>query len=206
MGPRKLIALMLFVSCFAGSEVLSQEEPPAEAISYSNPFDALEGFWEVRLGYRTRNDPYERDLSLGETRLQLEWQSGGDETFFRICGNMVDDYLAYRDGRRPVRLEQGVGFFDLREFYLSFAPIDPLEIRAGRQILDWGTGDLLFINDLFPKDWNSFYLGRDESFLRAPSDALKSVIRTEFADLDLVFTPRFDADRHLDARRLSYYN
>ncbi|MFW6031595.1 MAG: hypothetical protein ACOC9T_03300, partial [Myxococcota bacterium] len=32
-----------------------------------------------------------------------------------------------------------------------------------------GTGDLVFLNDLFPKDWRSFLLGRDLDYLKAPS-------------------------------------
>jgi hypothetical protein len=37
--------------------------------------------------------------------------------------------------------------------------------------LDWA--DLIFINDLFPKDWESFFIGRDTEYLKAPSDAAK---------------------------------
>ena len=79
-------------------------------------------------------------------------------------------------------------------------------ITLGRQILTWGTGDLVFINDLFPKDWVSFFIGRDVEYLKAPSDALKVSAFSGWANLDLVYTPRFDADRFIDGRRLSFFN
>ncbi len=62
-------------------------------------------------------------------------------------------------------------------------------ITLGRQILTWGTGDLVFINDLFPKDWVSFFIGRDVEYLKAPSDALKVSAFSSWANLDLVYTP-----------------
>jgi len=74
---------------------------------------------------------------------------------------------------QDLRLNQGDGWLDLREASMSLRPTDDLDVRLGRQILTWGTGDLVFINDLFPKDWNAFILGRDEDYLKAPSDAFR---------------------------------
>ncbi len=70
-------------------------------------------------------------------------------------------------------LDSGDGAFDLREASLVFSPSADTDVKVGRQILTWGTGDLVFINDLFPKDWVSFFIGRDVEYLKAPSDALK---------------------------------
>jgi hypothetical protein len=81
-----------------------------------------------------------------------------------------------------------------------------MDLKIGRQILTWGTGDLLFINDLFPKDWNSFFIGRDEEYLKAPSDGIRVSLYTKLINLDIVYTPRFDADRFIDGRRISYWN
>ena len=41
-------------------------------------------------------------------------------------------------------------------------------------MLTWGTGDLLFINDLFPKNWKSLAIGRDDEYLKDPSGAVKA--------------------------------
>jgi hypothetical protein len=81
-----------------------------------------------------------------------------------------------------------------------------MDVKVGRQILTWGTGDLRFLNDLFPKDWNAFFIGRDVEYLKAPSDALKVSLFSDLANLDLVYVPRFDADRYVDGRYVSYYN
>ena len=81
-----------------------------------------------------------------------------------------------------------------------------MELKAGRQILTWGTGDYIFINDLFPKDYKSFFTGRDDEYLKAPSDALKTSIYTDAFNLDFVYTPRFNPDRFIDGKGLSYFN
>jgi hypothetical protein len=79
-------------------------------------------------------------------------------------------------------------------------------MKVGRQILTWGTGDLVFINDLFPKDWQSFFIGRDTEYLKAPSDAAKVSLFSDWANLDVVYTPQFDPDRYINGERISYWN
>jgi hypothetical protein len=81
-----------------------------------------------------------------------------------------------------------------------------MDAKFGRQINTWGVGDLLFVNDLFPKDWNAFFIGRDDEYLKAPSDAAKVALFGDWANLDIVYTPRFDSDRFIDGRRVSYWN
>ncbi|MEN8255295.1 MAG: hypothetical protein ABFR33_07480, partial [Verrucomicrobiota bacterium] len=123
---------------------------------------------------------------------------------FSARGDLVYDDLM--DDIEKVDLENGDGFFDLRELNLLFTPVDWADVKVGRQILTWGTGDLLFINDLFPKDWNSFMLGRDEEYLKAPSDALFTSFFPSFASIDVAYMPRMDADRYIDGRRISYWS
>ena len=48
---------------------------------------------------------------------------------------------------------------NLREGYLDVA-YDRWDLRVGRQIITWGVGDLVFINDVFPKDYGAFFAGR----------------------------------------------
>jgi hypothetical protein len=45
--------------------------------------------------------------------------------------------------------------------------------RLGRQVITWGVGDLLFINDTFPKDWVAFFTGQPMQYLKLGSDGLK---------------------------------
>jgi hypothetical protein len=164
----------------------------------------LHGFADGRAGVRTQNDPYEDDRSLTELRLQLDSKTYFDWGEFSARGDLVYDDLATDHGK--VDLENGDGFFDLRELNVLFTPVDWSDVKVGRQILTWGTGDLLFINDLFPKDWNSFLLGRDEEYLKAPSDAIYASFFPSIGSFDVAYTPRFDADRYIDGRRVSYWN
>jgi hypothetical protein len=170
-------------------------------------FDLLEGselhgFIDARGGMRTGDDSYQRDTSLLESRLQLSVEHFGDLIALQLRGDMLYDNVAKH---HTPDFETGEGAFDLREANLTFSPTDIIDVKLGRQILTWGTGDLLFINDLFPKDWQSFFTGRDEEYLKAPSDAMLISLFPEFANINLVYTPRFDSDRHLTGERLSFY-
>ena len=94
----------------------------------------------------------------------------------------------------------------LRELTIGFQPSKSLDIKAGRQILTWGTGDYLFINDLFPKDWQSFFSGRDDQYLKAPSDSLKATWYVQNIAFDAVWTKSFTPDNYLNGERFSFYS
>ncbi|MBN2163828.1 MAG: hypothetical protein JXR25_02950 [Pontiellaceae bacterium] len=174
-------------------------------IQSANALDTeLHGFADARVGARTRKQPTEEDRSLTETRLQLDLLTYLDRATIAARADLVYDDLA--DDGEKVDLENGDGFIDLRELNILFTPVDIMDVKVGRQILTWGTGDLLFINDLFPKDWNSFLLGRDEEYLKAPSDAIFASLFPAIGSIDIAYTPRMDADRYVDGRRLSYWN
>jgi len=166
------------------------------------PFN-LSGFWEARGGTRATNDANERQTSIAETRLQLKLSKSFQRASFNLTSDLIYDNIA---NSHIIHLNSGRGFIDLREANLTFSPASFMDVKAGRQILTWGTGDLLFINDLFPKDWNAFFIGRDEIYLKAPSDAIKTSLFSSWANLDIVYTPQFDADRLIDGRRISYFS
>lgn len=180
---------ILIFLCLAGI-VYACSDAPADGIS---SLVENHGFFETRLGCRTHNDLHEKDFSIAESRLQLE--------LFRSTRKV--DLKVQVDTTADLITEQGDS--DLRQASLFFRPTEWMDIKLGRQILTWGTGDFIFINDLFPKDWNSFFIGRDTDYLKAPSDGAKVSFFTETVNLDLVYTPRFDADRYIDGRYLSYW-
>ncbi|MBN2581769.1 MAG: hypothetical protein JXL80_01785 [Planctomycetes bacterium] len=162
------------------------------------------GFLEMRGGMRTQRDQTQRRMSLGELRLQVdaekEFESGA---ILKLRPDFVFDPVANRD---DLNLEEGRGWLDLREANFAFSPTRWMDVKLGRQILTWGTGDLVFLNDLFPKDWNSFLLGRNVEYLKAPSDAVKTSLYSDLVNFDVVYTPRFDADRYIDGDRVSFWN
>lgn len=163
----------------------------------------LSGFWESRGGVRTGGDAHEKNLSIAETRLQLEFEQHFKAITFNLTSDFIYDHVI---DRQKINLSSGRGWIDLRSANLSFSPASFMDIKVGRQILTWGTGDLLFINDLFPKDWNAFFIGRDEEYLKAPSDVVKASLFSAWANLNIIYAPEFDADRFIDGRRLSYFS
>ena len=84
--------------------------------------------------------------------------------------------------------------------------VPSFELKAGRQILTWGTGDLLFINDLFPKDWQALLTGRPVNYLKAPSNSIKLSNYNRWLTIDLVYTPLFTPDRFVNGSIVEYYD
>ncbi len=170
-----------------------QESPDMDLVDRLPPW--LHGYWETRAGVRVQDDPAQsKDLILGETRVQLELEKSWDQAILEFTGDVYGDAV----------LEEGE--FDLRQLRLTWRPLDSIDIRLGRQILTWGTGDLLFINDMFPKDWQSFFIGRDTEYLKAPSDAVKVGWYNNFLNVELVYTPQFSPDRFITGERISYWD
>ncbi len=166
------------------------------------PF-GLTGFIEARGGMRIIDQPHEKDASIGETRLQVQAEKYAGDFSFRLTTDLLFDPVA---DRYEIDLDEGDGWIDLREAFVSWRATSFMDLKAGRQILTWGTGDLVFLNDLFPKDFDSFFIGRDEEYLKAPSDAVKASFFSDFANIDIVYTPNFDADRFADGARISVFN
>jgi len=186
MAPVKQLALILLLASAAWGGSLRDTLDEL-------PFD-LNGFLDTRAGARTQSDPNPSETaSLGEARLQLDVGYELDWARFRYRTDLVQDWVVNEWG------------LDTRELNVVL-PFDAVDVKLGRQILTWGTGDLLFINDLFPKDWQSFFIGRDDEYLKAPSDAVKVSLFSDLANVDIVYTPKFDPDTAVDGDRLSYWN
>jgi hypothetical protein len=194
---RPVTIAMLLLSLALAPALAGQDEEPKEDLVKAF-LDKLEteyhGFYEVRAGYRLQNDPHEKDMSIMEARYQFDLFSMRDWGDIKVKGDFYGD-----------RVEEK-GVFDLREANIFARPTDTMDVKLGRQVLTWGTGDLLFINDLFPKDWQSFFIGRDVEYLKAPSDAAKISLFMDWANLDIAYTPEFDSDRFISGERISYWH
>jgi len=148
----------------------------------------LHGFVETAGGIRTADSSVQsqEDYTLRETRAQIRLNAYGDgtEAFVRLDA-LQDDVAG-----------GGSADVELREAFLRFTTFSGhVDVKGGRQALTWGTGDLVFINDLFPKDWESFFAGREDQYLKAPSDALRLGLFGLPFDVDAVITPEFTPDR-----------
>jgi hypothetical protein len=144
----------------------------------------VEGAWGVRTALSPLHDGAQ-DYTLEETRAQVRLQAIGDvgEAFVRL--DALQDHLV-GDGTE----------LELREGFFRFTTLaGHLDVKAGRQALTWGTGDLVFVNDLFPKDWESFFAGRDDPYLKAPADVVRLGFFGLPFDVDVVLSPEFTPDR-----------
>lgn len=152
------------------------------------------GFMEGGLGARWQDAQNLDRLTLGELRLRAEtrYDHGTFQVDFK--GDLLWDHvLEDLDAQ-------------LRELVASFRPAASVDVKLGRQVLTWGTGDLLFLNDLFPKDFISFFAGRDEDYLKSPSDTARMSIFTAPINIDLAWTPRFTPDDYLYGERFAFWN
>ena len=188
------IIALLAMSLFSVAVVAEEGDEDPNGSFFSRLPIEVHGFYEMRAGYRTRKDKYAKDMSIMESRLQLDLYSYMDWGDLQVKGDVFGDMVE----------EQAD--FDLRQASIFVRPYEFMDMKIGRQILTWGTGDLIFINDLFPKDWQSFFIGRDNEYLKAPSDAVKISLFGDWANLDIAYTPQFDPDRYIDGTRLSYWN
>lgn len=154
-----------------------------------------QGFFSVRQNIKVVDDPYhDKAFSLSEVRLQLDTDYYRDRTQWKLKSDLVLDPYTEK-----VRL-------NIREANTTITVAKWIDFKLGRQILTWGKGDLLFINDLFPKDFQSFFIGRELEYLKAPSDALKTNLYFKGVQLNFVYTPQFDPDIFPTGERLTFYD
>ena len=143
------------------------------------------GFALGNVSVRTngRAPPDGSEFLLAETRLRLDVTGWSDVV--ELEGRMkLDGVLdAVTDD----------AYLDLREAYLDYTTGD-WDLRLGRQVITWGVGDLLFINDIFPKDWESFFAGRPLEYLKVGVDGLRTRYSTPPLNAELVIIPRFEPD------------
>ncbi|HUP52294.1 MAG TPA: porin [Longimicrobiales bacterium] len=155
----------------------------------------LYGFADFGVGARVVADALQPgDLLLNEARFQLGLAHYGDRAELAVKTDFTADGVADR-----VHVE-------VRQATMGLRATDWLDVRAGRQVLTWGTGDLVFLNDLFPKDFVSFFIGREDEYLKAPQNALRLTFYSPLANLDVVATPVFEPDRSITGERISYFD
>ena len=155
----------------------------------------LSGFVEAALGSRWGSVPQVGSKqTLGDARVRVESEWSGERLTVRFKGDgWYDSYLEEFNG-------------ELRDLTLAFSPTSNWDLKLGRQVLTWGTGDLVFLNDLFPKDWISFFAGREDEYLKAPSNAIRATWYSNVVNIDLAWTPVFESDEYLTGERFSFFS
>lgn len=196
MSLRRLIVSTVLLLSFASAPALAQDDWDE---GWGDEGGALpvevHGFAEAAAAARVvEDDTHNGDYVLSEARFRLDLSHFGDRAELRFKGDFVADDVT------------GTIDTDVREALMLMRASGWLDIRAGRQVLTWGTGDLVFLNDMFPKDYQSFFIGRDVEFLKAPSNSVKLSGYWSAFNADVVWTPVFEPDRYITGERLSFFS
>ena len=155
----------------------------------------LGGFVEGLIAPRVvRSSASANEFTAAEARFRLNVDAMHEIASARFRGDVFVDGVRARV------------WFDIRDASIFVRGGSWFSMRFGRQVLTWGTGDFLFLNDLFPKDFNSFFIGRADEYLKAPSNSVITTFNIKKVGLDLVWTPIFEPDRFIDGQRLSFFN
>jgi len=152
-------------------------------------------FSEVLVGGFTEDALVANNFSALENRWQFSANRYFGHTFFSSKFELLLDDVS--DDNLQVLV---------RELYIDHNLTDSLSVRAGQQVLTWGTGDFIFLNDLFPKDWQAMFSGREDSYLKAPSASIKLTQYNALFNTDFVWTPVFAEDEYVQGERFSYFN
>ena len=110
------------------------------------------------------DDAQPGDFLLNEARFRLDLARYADRADVQFKGDALADALT------------GEVAWDVRRALVTLRPGGAVTLRVGRQVSTWGTGDLVFLNDLFPKDFVAFFTGRDVESLKAPANALRTTL------------------------------
>jgi len=141
---------------------------------------SIHGFIQTNYSINTAyRNPDGGDFKWAEERLQLKLD-GAKEPFHLFI--KTDGFFDHIDQK---------GDLELREGYIDFTA-KSWDLRIGRQVITWGLGDLIFINDVFPKDYEAFFSGRPLEYLKKGVDGIKLGAYPDFASFELVAIPFFE--------------
>ncbi|MBI5057545.1 MAG: hypothetical protein HZB61_13105 [Nitrospirae bacterium] len=155
---------------------------------------SLHGFLQGNYSVDTaKSNPNGKDFKWAEERVQLKLDASKEpfRLFLKtdIFYNHIDD----------------ASHLDVREGYADYTSSN-WDARIGRQIITWGLGDLIFINDVFPKDYEAFFSGRPLEYLKKGIDGIKIGMYPSFASAELIIIPFFEPNNFPDRRRFWMYD
>lgn len=154
------------------------------------------GFFEIEQGgHFGKKGAQDRNWVMENKRIRLKTSGDSDAGKYFLKFDFVND---------SVENKQDV---EIQEARLIFSPMEWMDISVGTQVSTWGVSDMLYINDLFPKNWVANFLGRDMEALKESSNALR--ITSYFgmsSGIDLVYHPDFSPDITPTGCRFSIYD
>jgi len=150
---------------------------------------SLHGFVQGNYSMNSAEDnPDGKDFKWSEERAQMKLEAAADPFRLFLKGD------AFRDNIDKHSI------LELREGYADYTS-EKWDARIGRQVITWGVGDLLFINDVFPKDYEAFFSGRPMEYLKKGIDGAKVGLYPGFVNFELIATPYFEPNNYPDPNR-----
>ncbi len=154
------------------------------------------GFLQTNYSLRTTGltpNSNQSDFLWADQRLQLKLSTSEGEARAFTKVDLFQDAL------------ESKADLEIREAFLDYR-LGDFDFRTGRQIITWGLGDLLFINDLFPKDWEAFFSGRPIEYLKIGVDGVKSTFSSSLFSLELAILPFFQPDNIPTSEKFFLYD
>jgi hypothetical protein len=180
------------------------EEDFAEEKEEIGIFKGIEfnGFLEVEQGLNITGDGPHRQ---GPESVQLDWIMANRR--FRIKTSKTGakgGVFVKLDFIRDEVIDRT--YIDIRELRLQYRLFSWMDISVGRQVSTWGVGDMLFINDLFPKNWNANFSGRDMESMKDSSTSIRATSYFGKWTFDVVYHPKFAPDTTPTGRYFSIFD
>lgn len=173
-------------------EVSAIVSEPSHSIRSSLPFE-VRGFLQTNESYRPfQSHNFVAEFLKAEQRAQLEIKQVRPGGEIDVKADFIHEEI---ENDASISLREGY----LARYWKS------LDVRIGRQVITWGTGDLVFITDVFPKNWESFITGAPIEYLKKGSDALRINLEKSGLGLEGIFIPEFQRDNFPSSRRLSFF-
>ena len=161
----------------------------------------ISGFLEATQGYRWQSDDAvstRQTLSDVRARINLDYLLSTSALSFK--SDLWFDGVQDKWQAQVRELAWQGNLSGLGEWGNAF------DVKIGQQVLTWGTGDYVFLNDLFPKDYPSFFAGRSDEYLKAPSASIKLSGYFSALNIDVVVTPEFEPDIAINGDVFSFFS
>jgi len=155
----------------------------------------LTGMIEIEQGgHMGKTGVHQREWIMSSTRGRIAASKNLDVGSFFLKLDFIDDRVLKRQE------------FDLREGRIRISPWSWVDLSVGKQVVTWGVADMLYINDLFPKNWVANFLGRDMEDMKDSAFSYRMTSYFGSGGLDLVYHPDFAPDTTPTGCRFAIYN
>ena len=153
----------------------------------------IHGFVQGNYSLGSKANPDGGDFKCAEERWQLKLDASKESFRLFIKTDAFHDHI---DKNANIELREGYIDYTGKEW----------DLRVGKQVITWGTGDLIFITDIFPKDYEAFFSGRPMEYLKKGIDGIKIGLYPDFVSSELIIIPIFESNNYPDAKRFYMFD